>query len=170
MKFYIVGVISLIMLLIVACGSQSKNMSKKGSFFLSSSGIAKDGFNFERSSWYSELNMVLDIYTLKVVPTVSYMSWFGKNTQNKIKECSQFYVLMTYILDTSVIPFKMVSDQMENQGFEQISVADFSSNLNLHPDFKAESLQLYKVYGFCSKRPHAQITINLPHFKALALN
>ncbi len=59
--------------------------------------------------------------------------------------------MIAYTLDTKDIPFSMLFEQLERNGYTHFEIPQFKKQLMQHPDAVMFGLRLYKIFAICKK-------------------
>lgn len=155
------------------CSHYSKNVIKTGTFSLrggkSEETTWSESLLFNRTSWYSELTMSLDLLLAKIDAQSPFWKWLDSNEQKLVVDCSAFYVVMAYTLDSKVISHPEIKSQFEKSGFNEVLIPQFAKNLKAHPEFIPMGYQQHKIYGVCQKGPVKSIEFSLPGYLTQSL-
>jgi len=161
----------LIILVLSSCSNMSKNMVQEGEFELVSGVFEEKKWDstlrFKRLSWYQELNMLFDLLVVPVDANSPFSNWLSEDEKNDFSDCSSKFIALYYHLNTKKISRKSFEKQIKNQGFKNINLNHFKSNLSLHPDFTANHLRLYKLQGLCGLKK--VINVKFPGFSNKSL-
>lgn len=166
--------IKLILLLIltglVSCSNLTKNFVKKGELGFRGGTYRDDKWDdtlsFSRTSWYHDMNLYFETLVVRPVEQSPFTRWFSENERTLISDCSDFFVAMTYSLDSDRISQTDFRLEMERNGYRTISIGNFKRNIMLHPDAQTISLDLYSVHGYCKLKdvPQSTIVVRFPGF------
>lgn len=177
MKMSLVFLCSLLLLTfsLSSCSNLSKNSVKEGSFLVrngtAGSQTWNDDLSLTRISWYHELTLQFDLMLGNLTPQSGFNFWFSKTELEEIQKCGDFRVLLAYSLDTKVIPFSHLNEQLELAGYKKIDLIEFKKHLFQHPDSEMNSLRLYQVYGICRPvRDSKPLIFNFPGFTEKTVN
>ncbi len=163
------------LILASSCSNLTKNTVKEGTYLIRNGSFANkqwdDDLVFQRTSWYHELTLQFDLMLVPIAPQSSFNFWFSKVELEDVHKCGDFRVLLAYSLDTKIIPYSMLNEQLEIAGYKKIELSEFKKHLLQHPDSEMNSTKLYQVYGICrDSKDLKQLTINFPGFNEKALN
>ena len=159
-----------------SCSRLTRNMVKKGEFEIRNGSLKNETWKgkilFKRTSWFQELNMLYDVLLWRVNGKSKFYSWFSKNEHSKITNCTDFFIVLTYQMDSSKISHGMFYRQMKNFNYELINVHNFYNNMKFHPDFTENSLSLYRFEGLCLRGNNERndVVISFPGFESKILN
>jgi|GEM_PF-5281825 len=169
LKLWLVG------LTFIACTHNTANQTKKGTLVIQSGVI--DGKNtdanltFNRSSFYQEMILLLDILAIPGLSIGPYFGWLNEDEKNRVKSCDKTLIILMYTFDMLRIRPTQVTQQIEDQGFVRISLNNFFDNLAVHPSYQENGLRFYKHLAYCGdKRTPKQVTLTLPGFNSLELD
>ncbi len=159
---------------IYSCSSMSKNFIKKGSFVIEEGRykdiLWKDQLKFAHISWYQELTLLFDLKLVKIDNKGPFYNWFSKVERAQVDQCSAFYIVLVYELDSKRLSNSMFLKEMDENGFSQILIESFEANLRMHPQFSDVSINLYKTRGFCRKQKiNKKIYITFPGFEKVVI-
>ena len=167
----------IVSLLTYSCASTnlSKNIVREGDFLVKNGVFAdkkwEENLIFKRLSWYHELTLQFDLLLAPVSAQSSFNFWFSPTEQQDIQKCSDFRVVLAYSLDTKLIPYSILNEQLELAGFKKVELFNFKKHLMVHPDSELNSLRLYQVYGICRLDKEVKpLILNFPGFTEKALN
>jgi hypothetical protein len=158
-----------------SCANLSKNSVREGTFVVKN-GVANDKvwnekLELKRISWTHELTLQFDLMITTIPPQSSFNFWFSKDELFELNKCGDFRVVLAYSLDTKIIPYSYLNEQIEVAGFKKIDLIQFKKNFLQHPDAEMNSLRLYQVFGIChtSKNPNPLI-LSLPGYSERSIN
>lgn len=169
-------ILALTLLLILGgCSNLTKNYVKKGDFKIRNGKIFdkvwKEDFNLKRVSWYQELTMQYDVIIGKIDSNSGFYNWFSADEKKQIANCSEFNVILAYSLNTNILPYSYLNEQLEVAGYSKIELNTFKRNLNQHPDANEYSLNLYKVIGACKTlTKENSLKLSLPGYEEIYLD
>ncbi len=165
---------NLILLLILAaftsCSNLTKNFVKKGEFGFRGGTYHDekwdDTLTFTRTSWYHDMNLYFETLVVRPVEQSPFTRWFSDNERALISDCSDFFVALTYSLDTDRISQTDFKLEMERNGYRTVTITNFKRNIMLHPDAQTISLSLYSAQGYCKLKgvPQSTIVVRFPGF------
>lgn len=163
------------LLFLVSCSNLSKNTIESGKFYVRNGVQAERSWNedliFDRFSWYHELSLQFEIMLGNISPQSGFNFWFSKDELDFMSKCTHPQLMLAYSIDTSIIPYSTLNDQLEKNGITKIELIEFKKNLNAHPDSSGNSLKHYRVFGLCRKNGNLNpIKITFPGFSEKALN
>lgn len=164
-------------LCVISCSSTnlSKNIVREGDFIVKNGVFAdkkwEENLTFKRLSWYHELTLQFDLKIANVTPQSSFNFWFSPTEQQDIQKCSDFRVVIAYSLDTKLIPYSILNEQLELAGFKKVDLFNFKKHLMVHPDSELNSLRLYQVYGICRLDKEVKpLILNFPGYNEKSIN
>lgn len=165
----------LLVLALSSCANLSKNTVKEGSFVVrngtAGDKIWKENLNLTRVSWYHELTMEFDIIMGSITPQSGFNFWFSAEELADANKCPDFKILMAYSLDTKILPYSLLNEQLEVAGYKKVDLLTFKKHFLQHPDSEMNSLRLYQVYGICrSDKNNKPLILNFPGFTEKAIN
>jgi hypothetical protein len=159
-----------------ACSNQSKNNVKEGNFVLKGGKLNQDFWEdeikFKRTTWFTELTMVFDLYLAKVDDSSPFYNWLGVAEKSYIKDrCQSVYLALSYSMDSEKISQPFFKEQMSKVGLSQFTLTDFKSHLRLHPQYEPANLRLYQINGYCAEKlvDENSFLINLPGFNTTSI-
>lgn len=160
---------------LTSCANLSKNTVKDGTFVVRNGTagpkIWNENLNFTRVSWYHELTLEFDLMMASIPAQSSFNFWFSAEELELASKCGDFRVVLAYSLDTKVIPYSHLNEQLDLAGFKKFDLATFKKNFLRHPDSEMNSLRLYQVYGVCRSGTEAKSLIfNFPGFTEKTVN
>ncbi len=169
----------MIMLLVLSsCSTLSKNMTKEGTFSINGGRALDqrwdDSLIFRRISWYVELNIVFDLMMGKVSKKSKFYNWFSGLDKQRIKDCSELYMLITYSSDSADSTSRSeLLHQLENNHIKLIRLRSFTDNFHMHPSARINFLDKYSVDGIClNKGQNSNLKsskISFPGFNQVSL-
>ncbi len=166
----------LVLLLVLSgCGNLSKNITREGTYYIRNGAFADktwdEDLQFRRTSWYHELTLQFDLMMTPITPQSSFNFWFSKAELEDVQKCGDFRLALVYSLDTKVIPYSLLNEQLERSGFKKIELLEFKKHLLSHPDSEMNSTRLYQVYGLCRDAKELKpLVLNFPGFNEISLN
>ncbi|MFA6236455.1 MAG: hypothetical protein WC635_03925 [Bacteriovorax sp.] len=169
MKIKINFLLLLLGLIAVSCANLSKNTVETGKLPLKNGTFAdkvwKEDLIFHRYSWYHELTLTFDLMLAQVVPQSSFNFWFSKDELDTLDKCSDSRVVMAYSMDTKVIPYSSLYEQIERAGYTRVELLEFKKQLLGHPDSNLNGFKLYHIFAICKKTKDLKpLIINFPGF------
>ncbi len=164
----------LILLLLYSCSNLSKNLVKEGEFSIKS-GVHHnlkwdENLEFSRYSWYHELTLLFDVMVTSVDEKSPFFNWFSTSEKVQMEQCDDVMIVVSYALDSKKISRRMLSNEIEKFGYEEILIPTFAKSFNLHPDHEKQSLQLYKTTAFCHKGEadkRERVSVRFPSYKEI---
>lgn len=156
-------------LFLVSCSNLSKNTIESGKFYVRNGVQAertwKEDLSFDRFSWYHELSLQFEIMIGEISPQSGFNFWFSKDELDFMSKCTHPQIMIAYSIDTAIIPYSTLNDQLEKNGVNKIELLEFKKNLNAHPDSSGNSLKNYRAFGLCRKNGNLNpIKITFPGF------
>ena len=152
-----------------SCANQlTSNIIKDGESIIAGGVSSKakwdESMLFKRVSWYKDFTLLFDSHMWKVPEGSPFLNWFSDREKSYMNKCADFYVLITYAMDTDLISDKDFLKQLELQGADFMELPEFKSNLKLHPHFLENSFSHYKVGGLCVKRSSTTLKVSFPGY------
>lgn len=169
MKLNILSFLSLFLIVSCATSNLSKNtvqesvlLVKNGTF---SDKVWSENLEFKRTSWYHELTLQLDVMMAHVSPQSAFNFWLSKDELEQMVKCGDARVVMAYSLDTKDIPYSMLYEQLEQNGYSRFEIPQFRKHLLQHPDAVQYGFRLYKIFAICkSVQDHKPLIMNFPGY------
>lgn len=168
MKFQIL--LLLILSALTSCSNLSKNFVKKGELGFKGGTYHDEKWSetltFSRTSWYHDMNLYFESLVVRPVEKSPFTRWFSDSERVLISDCSDFFVAITYSLDSDRISQTDFRQELERNGYRTVSIGNFKRNIMLHPDAQNISLDLYTVQGYCKLKgvPQSTIVVRFPGF------
>ena len=158
-----------------SCSNLSKNTVREGTYIVrngtAGDKIWNENLNLKRISWYHELTLEFDLMLASIPPQSSFNFWFSKAELDDVNKCPDFKVVMAYSLDTKIIPYSHLNEQLELAGYKKIDLIQFKKNFIQHPDSEMNSFRIYQVYGICREsRDLKPLIFNFPGFTEKTVN
>jgi len=159
---------------IFACSTLDKNLVKADKYYVNG-GVYKnlkweDDLEFNRVSWFKELTLSFDLLYAKVPEESPFYNWFSKSERDMMKTCVDHKVVLTYAWDPMTISREQFFADMEEQGYERLSLPDFHTHVKMHPNFARFNIYLYKTHLLCRKKLMGKsLTISFPGFQSFTL-
>lgn len=158
-----------------SCSNLSKNVVREGTFVVRN-GTAQDkvwreNLDLKRVSWTHELTLQFDLMLANISPQSSFNFWFSKEELEEINKCGDFRLVLAYSLDTRLLPYSVLNEQIELAGYKKLDLIQFKKHFLQHPDAEMNSLRLYQVYGIC--RPSREVKpliFNFPGYSEKIVN
>lgn len=166
-------ILSLSFLCVILASCSTSNLSKnivQDSVLLVKNGtfadkVWKEDLPLERTSWYHELTLQFDFMTAHVYPQSSFNFWFSKDELDQMIKCGDSRIVMAYSLDTKDIPYSMLYEQLEKNGYSRFEIPEFRKQLLQHPDSIQYGFRLYKIFAICKKvDDHKSLIMNFPGY------
>ena len=163
------------LLFLVSCSNLTKNTVESGSFYIRNGVQAerswKEDLSFKRYSWYHELSLQFEMMIGEISPQSGFNFWFSKDELEFMNKCAHPLIMLAYSMDTAIIPYSTLNEQLEKNGVNKIELIEFKKNLNAHPDSSSNSLKHYRVFGLCRKNDNLNpLKITFPGFSEKTLN
>jgi hypothetical protein len=162
-------------LLIGGCASSTKNFVSKDELFFKG-GVyktkewRKEGLTFKRYSWYQDMSLLYDVLVSPIEKTSPFYSWLNESEKKWAGSCEEFYITLSYALDSKKISHIMFQNAYKQAGFEKVLLSNYSDHMRLHPKFVDHSLHLYSIYGLCRKAGAGEpFKVAFPSFKEITL-
>ncbi|MFG1494631.1 hypothetical protein ACRXCV_14805 [Halobacteriovorax sp. GFR7] len=160
--------------LLTSCGNMTKNFVKSGESIIKGGTAGGKPWNealtFQRLSWYSELNLMYDVFFTKMDPSSPFWQWFSESESRRLKECKAVYVSITFSLDSDRISHAMFYNQVLSKELQPVVTNDFDLAIANHPDFNKFFLSLYKSKTLCATSDIGDLKIKFPNFKTRTLH
>ncbi len=162
----------LIFIFLISCSNYSnlsENLVKRGEFLLkgyvSEKGNVSETLSFNRLSWYQELTLISDVIYAHVPRESAFQNWFSESEKDLISQCDDFFVYLSYFLDSNKISHGDFRSQLNSQGYEELALPQFSQYFRMHPDYEKDSFHLYKIHGACKSGSRTkQLSLSYPGF------
>ncbi len=158
-----------------SCANLSKNTVREGTFVVRN-GVAQDkkwneNLDLKRISWTHELTLQFDLMMVSISPQSSFNFWFSADELAVANKCGDFRVILAYSLDTKLLPYSILNEQIELAGYKKIDLIQFKKHFLQHPDAEMNSLRLYQLYGICRQdRLDKPMIFNFPGYSEKILN
>lgn len=167
-------ILILSLLFLISCSNLSKNTIESGKFYVrngvQSDRTWKEDLSFDRFSWYHELSLQFEMMVADISPQSGFNFWFSKDELEFVTKCSHPQILLAYSIDTTIIPYSHLYDQLEKNGVVKLELIEFKKNLNAHPDSSGNSMRQYRVWSICRKNGNLNpIKITFPGFSEKSL-
>lgn len=165
----------LFLILFSSCSNLSKNSVGDGTFIVRNGTAGDKVWNeslvLKRVSWYHELTLQFDLMIGNINPQSGFNFWFSKEELADVMKCSDFRIVMAYSLDTKIIPYSYLNEQLEYAGFKKIDLISFKKHILQHPDSEMQSLRLYQIYGACRDGQNLKpLIFNFPGYSEKVIN
>jgi len=165
-KFLIIIFISL---QFVACSHYSNYFQKSGNLSLSGGRFGNlswnDDLNFDRHSWFKELNMYFDILSTRFEPKSGFKHWLSVSEINSLRDCKSSGILLYFDSDNPITSSTDFKNQLKNQGLEVIESNNFKKYLISHPDVLNLGLVDYSINLICNNGSKSLFTVIFPGFR-----
>jgi len=166
--------LAMILCVLASCSHTTANMSKYGSFALQGGIVGgreiKDNLAFKQTSLYQELNLLMDIMSLRLNDIAGFQGWMSEEEKKQVQACSNPVLLLVYTLDETRLRQSLVTTQMQDLGFKIIGFSHFRENLVMHPGYVENSLKMYKSYAFCGpKTIPSPLVLTFPGFEPVEI-
>ncbi|ATH08834.1 hypothetical protein BIY24_13020 [Halobacteriovorax marinus] len=166
-------IILLLAFLITSCSLTGRNLVQENEFELAGGSkgekVWKDELKMKRISWYQEMTMVFDVLMGEVTESSPFYNWFSTSEKVSLKRCEKSYLAIYYSSASEVISKKSFLKQAKAQGYDQFILNDFTSALKLHPQYIANSFQLYDVAILCSTSSlNSPLKVEFPNFSTIS--
>ncbi len=175
MKNALIPIFLLVTLILSSCANLSKNTVREGKLIVKN-GVAQDkawneNLEFKRISWSHELTLQFDLMMVSIPPQSSFNFWFSADELEVVNKCGTFRVLLAYSLDTKILPYSQINEQIEKIGYKKVDLIQFKKQFNQHPDAEMNSLRLYQLYGIChSDKIVKPMIFNFPGYSQKIIN
>lgn len=173
MKLKRLSLISVVLFAFLVSGCATSNLTKnivQDSVILVKNGtfadkVWKENLEFQRTSWYHELSLQLDVMMAHVSPQSAFNFWLSKDELDQWVKCGDARVVMAYSLDTKDIPYSMLFEQLERNGYTRFEIPEFKKQLLQHPDSVQFGFRLYKIFAICKKSEDSKpLIMNIPGY------
>ena len=168
------AIIFLSLLFLSSCSLTGKNFIQTDDFKLYGGATSGDRWDealvFKRASWYLEVTLIFDALYAEITPESKFYSWFSTAEKISLKKCEKSFLTLFYSKNSDRVSKNDFIAQAKSTGLDQIIVNDFKKALKLHPQYIANSFQLYDVSVFC-RRDNATkpLKIEFPNFDPVFL-
>lgn len=174
MKINFIFFVFLSLMIVTSCSNLSKNTIESGNLPIRNgvhaANVWKEDLNLKRYSWYHELNLQVELLVGTISAQSGFNFWLSKEELEAFNSCKDARFVLAYSLDTKLIPYSSIYEQIEKNGFNRFEVLEFKRNLIQHPDSVMNSFKLYHVFGICRKSNElAEIKISFPGYSELLL-
>lgn len=160
--------------LLFSCGNMTKNFVKKGDAYIKGGTAGEepwtDSLKFQRISWYSDLNLMYDVFLTKIDQKSPFWQWFSESEARRLNQCHAVYIMINFRLDSDRISHSMFYKQVLSDDLQDIVTNDFDSALTNHPDYNKFFLSLYKTKTLCASREIGDLKIHFPNYRARILH
>ncbi len=160
--------------ILISCGNMTKNFVKEGDALIKGGTAGaepwSDALVFQRLSWYSELNLMYDVFLTKMDKNSPFWQWYSESEVRRLNKCKNVYVSITFSLDSDRISQQMFYNQILSDSLSEVITNDFDLALSNHPDYNKFFLSLYKIKTLCSTREIGDIAIKFPNFRTRVLH
>ncbi len=153
----------------VSCSNLSKNIVQENVLLLRNGTyqdkVWKEDLVFERVSWYHEWTMQLDVLMANVPPQSAFNFWFSKDELESFVKCGEARIVLAYSLDSKDIPYSMMYEQFDKNGYSHFDIPEFRKQVLQHPDSQQYGFRLYKIFAICKKdNDHKSLILNFPGY------
>jgi hypothetical protein len=164
----------IISLLISSCALTGRNLIQTEDFELYGGATSGNRWDeqlvFKRASWYLEMTMIFDVLYTEISPDSKFYNWFSTSEKVTLKKCKRSYLTLFYAKDSDRVSKGDFLKQTKSTGLDQIVVNDFAKAFKLHPQYIANSFQLYDISIFCKRDGKVTpLTIEFPNFDPVTL-
>lgn len=166
----------LVFFVLSSCAHRGKTIISEGDWYLKGGQFSsyewKDSLKFERVSWYKELTLIYDVMYVRLTKTSPFYDWLSNSEKSTLAACKDSYVVLQYSFDNKKVSHGMFTESAKNSGFNKVSLTGFNSQLKLHAQYEADSLNLYKANAYCQKEAGPmgdKLTLVFPGFKNIIL-
>lgn len=166
--------ILLLSLLISSCALTGKNLIQREDFELYGGATSGNRWDeqlvFKRASWYLEMTMIFDVLYAEITPESKFYNWFSTAEKVTLKKCEKSFLTIFYAKDSDRVSKSDFLKQARSTGLDQIVVNTFSKAFKLHPQYIANSFQLYDISIFCRRdQKQTPLKIEFPNFDPVTL-
>lgn len=164
-------IILIIILVIIASCSSYRGVNRVGESSLAVHGGIKadkewtDSLHFERRSFYIEATLMHDVLIAKLESSSPFYDWFSSLPSG----CTPAYVLLTYNKQGTILSPSVITNQIEQSGYNIIVVPTFANHITSNSSFRKRNLNFYNVRALCPTENKKDIVLNLPGFKTTIL-
>lgn len=164
-----------VFLFLSSCANLSKNTISEGKIIVRNGAfgdkIWNENLEFKRISWTHELTLQFDLMIATPSPQSGFYFWFSKGELDSINKCGDFRIVLAYSLDTKMLPYSYLNEEIQSAGFQKIDLVGFRKNFLQHPDAEFNSFRLYQIYGICrSSKEGKPLIFSFPGYSEKALN
>lgn len=160
--------------LLFSCGNMTKNFVKKGDAYIKGGTAGgepwRDSLKFQRISWYSDLNLMYDVFLAKIDQDSKFWKWFSESESRRLQKCHAVYIMIDFSLDSDRISHSMFYNQILSDDLTDIVTNDFDLALTNHPDYNKFFLALYKTKTLCASRDIGDLEISFPNYRTRILH
>src|SRR5690606_32924293 len=107
----------LLLFIVASCGSLSKNFVKKGTIGFPGGTYQNekwdDVLTFSRTGWYHDMNLYFEVMATRPVEKSPFTQWFSENERQMISDCSDFFIALTYELDSERLSQTHFREEMQ---------------------------------------------------------
>lgn len=160
----------------LGCATNSHNQIVKNNASFSSGKYKNKEWNdklkFKRLSWYHGAALYYDTLVTRMDKKSGFKNWLTSGEDVYFNRCADFLVAVSYSKNPKFISHAMFKKQMEESGYESVTLANFAGHLRNHVAWENHNLYLYKVDGYCRKKVKRKsgIKFNFPGFEQVKLS
>jgi hypothetical protein len=164
----------LAILLTSSCALTGKNLVQTEDFEIYGGAVSghewDEVLTFKRASWYLEMTMIFDVLYSELNKDSKFYNWFSTSEKVTLKKCRKSYITLFYAKNSDRVSKQDFLKQAKATGLDQIIVNDFKKAFKLHPQYIANSFQLYDVSVFCRRdNREVPLKIEFPNFRPVTL-
>lgn len=163
-----------ILLLLSSCALTGKNLVQTEDFEVYGGAVSGHKWDevliFKRASWYLEMTMIFDVLYAELDRDSKFYNWFSTSEKVSLKKCNKAFVTLFYAKNSDRVSKQDFLKQARSTGLDQIVVNDFEKGFKLHPQYIANSFQLYDISVFCRRdNREVPLKIEFPNFRPVNL-
>lgn len=110
-----------------------------------------DRLSFTKVGFYNGASLTFDIYLTRLEADSKFTAWLSPYEKEVLASCKQFLVTMDYNNWRSLIKHRDFVIQMEKNGYKEIHIPYFATQLKSHPNYSDWNLNHHRVQAFCKQ-------------------
>lgn len=113
--------------------------------------VWSDRLSFTKLGFYNGASLIFDIYMTRLDANSRFTAWLSPYEKEALASCKQFLVTMDYNNWRSLIKHRDFVIQMEKNGFKEVQIPYFATQIKSHPNYNDWNLNYHRVQAFCKQ-------------------
>lgn len=154
----------LLLSLFTSCAHRAYNQIVEGHIKMTS-GVYKDkqwieSWEFKRISWYHGANVAFELVISPLDANSPYRNWLELDSQ-AVASCKSLLISFQYSVGPQKISYALVNEQMKSNGYNEVVLTNFFTQLRMHPDMEQMRLKMYQLKAYCNNSNDIKNELNI---------
>ena len=124
-----------------------------------------DPLYLRRYSWYRQADLDAEIILGKIEQKSPFTKWLSPRDKSYLTSCSPLIISFNYSYGDSYNKKTQILEQFKSQGFREIALPWFKSEVEAHPIYIKRQLNRYGFVALCGKSSApSKVLITLPGY------